>query len=118
MFQHMATIGDINNNGKLDIVVSCEGTLNLYAIEPDSSGEISTGVTEGKLKTSSIHTASQISMRTSMDYQIPRRVLLAQIQRPVIRTAIPYRMHGNTITVSTIWIPQFRYVNSILSITT
>lgn len=41
LFQEMPAIGDINDNGRLDIVVPCTpygGNLGLYAIEPLSSG--------------------------------------------------------------------------------
>ncbi|TFG15565.1 hypothetical protein EU537_00665 [Candidatus Thorarchaeota archaeon] len=36
--QFIHAIGDVNNNGELDFVVSGYGSLNLYAVEPSSSG--------------------------------------------------------------------------------
>jgi outer membrane protein assembly factor BamB len=36
--QYTPSVGDINNNGALDIVVPCYGLLSVYAIEPIESG--------------------------------------------------------------------------------
>ncbi|MFX1484552.1 MAG: FG-GAP-like repeat-containing protein [Promethearchaeota archaeon] len=36
--QSFSAVGDINNNGMLDIVVSCYGSHDLYAVEPQNSG--------------------------------------------------------------------------------